>query len=217
LQSGDAQPWNALGRDCALPTWELGGRQLVATAYFFETDDALAHRVDDYRLTPRDPAPCIRRRQVGDSLDLRQEPVLCRVPGRYALGHSNSIVSHVEEERDRFFQMFDRPLGPLRTRRGTTAPYNRRPYASSQRFLSAVPWTTLRIAGRLSRERGSRPVRPMTGGPAREKLQLTRRATASSFQHPDHNLNHAPASLGLGGREQLAAGLSLPVETEAAT
>jgi hypothetical protein len=67
-----------------------------------------------------------------------------------------------------------------------------RTYASSQRFLSAVPWTTLRIAGRLSRERGSRPVRPMTGGPAREKLQLTRRATASSFQHPDHNLNHAP-------------------------
>jgi hypothetical protein len=115
---------------------------------FFETDDPLTHRVDDYRLTPRDPASCIRRRQVGDSLDLRQEPVLCRVPGRYALGHSDSIVSHVEEERDRFFQMFNRPLGPLRTRRGTTAPYNRRQYASSQRFLLAVPWTTLRIAGR---------------------------------------------------------------------
>jgi hypothetical protein len=76
--------------DRALPGDELFDRQLVATANFFEADNALAHCVDDYRFAPRDPTFCIRRRQVGRDFKMRQASVSCRVQGRYALSHDNN-------------------------------------------------------------------------------------------------------------------------------
>jgi len=93
-----------MGLDRALPRAELFHRQLVAAANFFETDGALAHRLNDHCLAPWDPTFGRGRRQVDVGCELRQVPVLCRIPGRYAFAHDINLGFHVWEERDHHFQ-----------------------------------------------------------------------------------------------------------------
>jgi hypothetical protein len=61
-QPGDAQTFDAVGLDHALPRQEFFHRELVTTASFLETDGAAAHSVDDRGLAPHDPALCVEGR-----------------------------------------------------------------------------------------------------------------------------------------------------------
>ena len=56
LQPGDAQARYAVGVDRALPGEELLDRQMIAPARLLQAQRAVAHRGDDDRLAPHDPA-----------------------------------------------------------------------------------------------------------------------------------------------------------------
>ncbi|CDX53055.1 conserved hypothetical protein [Mesorhizobium plurifarium] len=66
LDPRGAETGKAVFVDRCLPGEKFFGGELVALAGFFKAEQAAAHRRDHFRLAPDNPAPRVRRRQIGD-------------------------------------------------------------------------------------------------------------------------------------------------------
>ena len=146
LHPGAPQTGDAVRLDRPLPGQEFFFRKLVTTARFLASDRAAAHCRDNGGLAARDPAFCVRRRQLDISI------VSSRCQGFAAYASVHVQASHAVREPLRDTNEISADSAPTRFDVVSSQEYFRAGLKTSVRFVSRT--RLYRLTGSIAGEEG---------------------------------------------------------------